>query len=265
MTADGDAIRASFAVPARGYDLLIGRYLPMLAPAFADAAGVRAGMSALDVGCGPGGLTSELVDRLGASAVAAVDPSGPFVQACRADNAGVDVRLGFAEELPFADASFDATLASLVVPFMDDAPAGIGEMLRVTRAGGAVAACMWNYDRMPLINTFFGAAAEIDPTQQSESLRLGTQQGQLAGLLIDAGLTGVVESELAATAQYSGFEDWWSPMPLGVGPPGAFYRSIDADSRKVLRARCFELLGRPDGPFALTGHAWCAVGRHRAQ
>ena len=260
MADDAEAIRASFSVPAKGYDLLIGRYLPTLAPAFADEADVHAGMAALDVGCGPGGLTAELVARVGADRVAAIDPSEPFVQACRMANPGADVRVGVAERLPFADASFDAALACLVVAFMSDAPSGIREMVRVTRPGGVVAACFWNYERMPLIKTYFSAAAEIDPGQESEARRLGTRRGEIAALLGEAGLTDIRESELAATAHYSGFDDWWSPMPLGVGPPGVFYRSIDAASREVLRARCFELLGRPSGAFDLTARAWCARG-----
>ncbi len=261
MAADDDVIRASFAVPAQGYDRLIGRYLPTLAPAFADAAGVRAGARVLDVGCGPGGLTTELVARVGAVNVAAIDPSGPFVDGCRQRNPGVDVRIGMAEELPFGDASFDVTLACLVIPFMSDAAAGLLEMVRVTRPGGVVAACMWNYDRMPLLKTFFDAAEEIDPDQRFEAGRLGMQQGEIAGLLARAGLTGVQESALAATTEYLDFDDWWSPMPLGVGPPGAFYRSLGQGQQEILRARCFAMLGRPDAPFGATAHAWCATGR----
>jgi SAM-dependent methyltransferase len=260
MSENAETIRASFSVPARSYDLLMGRYLPTLAPAFADEARVRTDMTALDVGCGPGGLTAELIRRVGADRVAAIDPSEPFVQACRMANPGADVRVGVAERLPFADASFDTALACLVVGFMSEATAGIREMARVTKPGGVVAACFWNYERMPLINTFFRAAAEIHPGQQSEASRFGTRRGEIAALLGEAGLTDVRESELAATARYSGFDDWWSPMPLGVGPPGAFYRSIDAAAREVLRARCFELLGSPSGAFELTADAWCACG-----
>src|SRR5664279_470114 len=100
-----------FVVAAEGYDRLMGRYLPSLGPAFADAAGIAAGQRVLDVGCGPGGLTSELLRRVGADAVAAIDPSAPFVEACRARHPGVDVRIGVAEQLPFASEDFDATLA----------------------------------------------------------------------------------------------------------------------------------------------------------
>src|SRR3712207_6294336 len=97
MTDVAAAQCSHFVVPAAGYDRLMGRYLPTLAPAFADAAGVTADMRVLDVGCGPGGLTQELVTRVGACSVAAIDPSPPFVRACRDRNPGADVREGVAE------------------------------------------------------------------------------------------------------------------------------------------------------------------------
>ncbi len=260
MAEEAGAIRASFVVPPKGYELLMGRYLPTLAPAFADEADVRPGFSVLDTGCGPGGLTAELVARVGADRVAAIDPSEPFVAACRSANSGADVRVGVAERLPWADDSFDAALACLVVGFMSDAATGMREMARVTRPGGVVATCFWNYDRMPFISTFFRAATEIDPGQEAESHRLGTRRGELTSLLADAGLTNIRESELVATAHYTGFDDWWSPVPLGVGPPGACYLSMTESDRKTLRTRCFELLGQPSGPFDLTAMAWCACG-----
>lgn len=89
-----------------------------------------------DVGCGPGALTGVLVERLGADHVRAVDPSEPFVEACRERFPGVDVRQGAAESLPFEDASCDVAAACLVVHFMTDPVAGVAEMGRVTRTGG---------------------------------------------------------------------------------------------------------------------------------
>jgi ubiquinone/menaquinone biosynthesis C-methylase UbiE len=94
---------ADFTAAVENYDRFMGRDAAGLAPKIAAAAGVRAGMRVLDVGCGPGGLTAELVARVGADAVAAIDPSPPFVRACRERNPGVDVREGVAEALPFDD------------------------------------------------------------------------------------------------------------------------------------------------------------------
>jgi ubiquinone/menaquinone biosynthesis C-methylase UbiE len=97
-----DAV-VGFAVDAGAYDRFMGRYAVRLAPSFADFAGIAPGNRVLDVGCGPGALTTEIVSRLGAATVAAVDPSEQSA-AARARHTGVDVRIAAAEELPFADA-----------------------------------------------------------------------------------------------------------------------------------------------------------------
>src|SRR5580765_2048472 len=114
----------------------MGRYSTLLAPQFADFAGVGSGQRVLDVGCGPGALTTELVVRVGASAVAAVDPSASFVAAARERHPGVEVVQASAEQLPFPDGAFDASLAQLVVHFMPDPIRGLSEMARVTRPDG---------------------------------------------------------------------------------------------------------------------------------
>ena len=153
-----------FAVPADAYDRFMGRYSVHLSAQLADLAGVTAGQRVLDVGCGPGALTTELVERLGAASVAAVDPSESFVAAARARLPDVDIRQSSAEQLPFPDDEFDAALAQLVVHFMADPVAGLAEMRRVTRPGGVVAACVWDHagGRGPL-SPFWEAAHELDP------------------------------------------------------------------------------------------------------
>ena len=119
-----------FAVAADAYDRFMGRYSVRLAPSFADLAQVVPGDRALDVGCGPGALTTELVRRLGATA-AAVDPSSSSPPPPR-NAIRVDVRVAAAEALPFTDGDFDAVLAQLVVHFMDDPVRGLAEMARHT-------------------------------------------------------------------------------------------------------------------------------------
>jgi SAM-dependent methyltransferase len=110
----------SFEVAAAAYDRFMGRFAVPLAALFAARVGAGAGQTALDVGCGPGALTEQLVARLGAAAVTAIDPSESFVSAVRERLPEVDVRRGVVEALPFADGSFDLTLAQLVVHFMSD-------------------------------------------------------------------------------------------------------------------------------------------------
>jgi trans-aconitate methyltransferase len=73
----------TFDADAAAYDSFMGKYAVLLAPQLADPAGVSGGEQALVIGCGPGGLPGELVGRLGASSVSAVDPSTPFVASVR--------------------------------------------------------------------------------------------------------------------------------------------------------------------------------------
>lgn len=249
----------SFAVAAEAYDRFMGRFSTQLAPGLADFGGVQAGQRALDVGCGPGSLTSELVRRLGPDSVAAVDPSEPFVAAARVRHPGVDVRLGAAEDLPYPDGAFDATFALLVVHFMRDPVVGLVEMARVTRANGVVAASVWDLagGRAP-ISPFWQAARSIDASAQGESGLAGARSGHLAELFEAAGLQQIEEMTLHAAVDYSSFDDWWEPFTLGVGPAGAYAKALNETERLALRERCRELL--PAAPFTLSAVAWAARG-----
>jgi ubiquinone/menaquinone biosynthesis C-methylase UbiE len=248
-----------FDVAAEAYDRFMGRFSVQLAPGLADLAGVEAGQTVLDVGCGPGALTGELVRRLGPDGVAAADPSESFVEAARARHPGVDVRLASAESLPHPDDTFDAALAQLVVHFMSDPVGGLGEMARVTRTGGAVAACVWDHGgRRAPISAFWEAVHTLDPEADDESGLAGARAGHLVELFDAAGLREVEEATLSAAIEYESFEEWWEPFTFGVGPAGAYARRLDAEQLSALQARCRELL--PEAPFTITAVAWAARG-----
>jgi len=249
----------SFTVGADAYDRFMGRYSVPLAPQLADFAGVAAGQRVLDVGCGPGALTAELVTRLGPDAVSAVDPSEPFVAAARERHPGVTVQRAAAEEMPFEDQAFDAALAQLVVHFMADPVAGLREMARVTRDGGVVAACVWDHgDGQGPLSLFWEAAHELDPDVADESQLAGAHAGDLAQLFEAAGLHDVEESALSVSVEHPSFEDWWEPFTLGVGPAGSYAAGLDAERQAELRERCREKL--PAAPFVPPARAWAARG-----
>jgi SAM-dependent methyltransferase len=249
----------TFEVAAEAYDRFMGRYSVQLSPKLADLAGVRAGQRILDVGCGPGALTGELVRRVGAEGVCAVDPSEAFVAAAAARYPGVDVRRASAEDLPFAEGAFDAALAQLVVHFMSDPVAGLRELKRVTSPGGAVAACVWDHagERTPLA-VFWQAARELEPGVHDESGLPGAREGELGELFAAAALSAVEETSLEATVGYASVEEWWEPFTLGVGPAGSYLRGLDERAQERIRRRCEELL--PAGPFTLSTWAWAARG-----
>lgn len=248
----------SFAAPL-AYDRFMGRYSSLLAPQFADFAGVVIGQRAIDVGCGPGALTGELVARLGADSVSAVDPSEPFLASVAQRYPGVDVRRATAEHLPFAGATFDLALAQLVVHFMPQPVLGIGEMSRITRRGGVVAACVWDYagGRGPL-GPFWEAAREIDPEVDDESSLPGVGEGHLTELFASAGLEEIEETTLSVAVEHPSFEEWWEPFTLGVGPAGSYLASLDPTRQEELHEAVRVRL--PEPPFVITGHAWATKG-----
>ncbi|HYI65970.1 MAG TPA: class I SAM-dependent methyltransferase [Candidatus Limnocylindrales bacterium] len=249
----------SFDVAADAYDRFMGRYSSQLSAQMADLAGVDAGQRVIDVGCGPGALTAELVTRLGAEAVSAVDPSEPFVAAARARNPGVDVRRASAEQLPYEDGTFDAALAQLVVHFMSDPVAGLAEMARVTRQGGVVAACVWDHagGNGP-ISVFWQAARELEPGIHDESALAGARRGHLSELCEAAGLRDIEEATVSSSLEHPSFEEWWEPFTMGVGPAGAYANRLDPERLAELREKCRRLL--PAAPFVLTVQAWAARG-----
>jgi SAM-dependent methyltransferase len=248
-----------FAVRADAYDRFMGRYSGPLAVPFADLAGVREGQRAVDVGCGPGALTAELVARLGPEKVAAVDPSASFVQAARERHPGVDVREAAAEALPFDDGTFDVALAQLVVHFMADPVAGLKEMGRVTTPGAVVAACVWDHagEQGPL-TAFWRAVHALDRGARGEGELAGARQGHLAELFAAAGLSNIDETLLEVRVEHGSFEEWWEPFTLGVGPAGAYVERLAPRERDRLRDQCRSLL--PPPPFALTAKAWAVRG-----
>ena len=256
----------SFRVPANAYERFVGRYSPALAGELIAFAGVSPGMRALDVGCGPGPLTAALADLLGAENVAAADPSEPFVEACRARVPGAEVVVASAEALPFADDAFDAALSQLVVNFMEDAELGVREMARVTRPGGIVASCVWDYaGEMTLLRTFWDAAREVAPERaaaRDEGVAMRwAGEGDLAELWRSVGLEGVRFDALVVRAEYEDFEDLWWPLPTGVGPAGAFAKSLDEERRGQLRETLRQRLGVGEGPFELSARAWAVAGQ----
>jgi SAM-dependent methyltransferase len=255
----------TFQVAAEAYDRHIGRYGPELAGRLIEAAGLRPGQRALDVGCGPGALTTALAELLGADRVAAVDPSEPLAHACASRVPGARVQVATAEALPFEDGAFDAALSQLVLNFMTDAPAGVGEMRRVTVPGGTVASAVWDYaDGMTLLRRFWDAAVVLDPA--AASLDEGRSMphcrpDELEELWRDAGLRDVEVSELGVEAHYSGFDDLWRPLESGVGPSGAYAAGLPPERRARLREELRQRLGAGDEPFRLSARAWCVAGR----
>lgn len=241
----------SFRVDGDAYDNFMGRYSTILAPLFADFAGIEAGTRVLDVGAGTGALTAELLAR--GAVVTAADPSPEFVAVLRRRFPDVEAHEAPAESLPFETGEFDRALAQLVVAFMSDAPAAIAEMARVAHR---VAVCMWGIAEVDMFRAIDAAAEAIDASRASEPRRYRTPQ-EINDLLAPHG--EVESTALDVTAGYRDFDEFWQAMGRGVGPAGAWVASLDAERRERAREELFRELGSPQGPFELNARAFAAA------
>ena len=250
----------TFDVAAESYDRFMGRWSSPLARQFATLADVDTGGRVLDVGCGPGALTTVLVERLGADRVSAVDPSESFVEAVRQRLPGVDVQRATGADLPFPDGGFAVSFAQLVVNFMPDPVAGLTEIGRVTRPGGTVAACLWDHGtgRGPL-SPFWTAVHRVDPDAVDEALLPGAHPGELAAMFAAAGLRDVDERTLTVTREFADLDAWWEPFTLGVGPAGSYLATVSPATRAAIREQCADVV--PPAPFTLESVALAVTGR----
>ena len=197
--------------------------------------------------------------------MAAADPSSSFAQACAERLPGVRVEVAGAEELPFPDDAFDFAFAQLVVNFMADPAAGVGEMRRVTRPGGTVAAAVWDYaGEMVLLRRFWDAATALDPAaaEKDEGHSMPFATPDELERAVDGGRFGRGGDHA---------RDGERRLRRLRGPVGA------AGERRRPRGRLRGLAaGRPahgvegrvrrrlavgEEPFSLSARAWLATGR----
>ena len=241
----------TFRVGGDAYDDFMGRYSTILAPLFADFAGVSSGDRALDVGAGTGALTAELIAR--GALVAAADPSPEFVTVLRERFPSLEVEEAPAESLPFGTGVFDLALAQLVVAFMSDARAAVAEMARVARR---VAVCMWGVAEVDMFAAIDRTAEAVGAIRGGEPRRYRTSQ-EINDLLAPHG--EVESAELDVSADYRDFAEFWQAMDRGVGPAGQWLASLDAERREHAREELFRQLGSPNGSFELQARAFAAA------
>jgi len=259
MTMEG---AASFAkTSSDDYDRFMGRYATRLAPLFADFAGIQAPMTVLDVGCGPGALTGELVARLGADSVSACDPAPPFIAAFTERFPGVTVKAGRMESLPFESDRFDAALAQLVLHFVERPDEGVAEMMRVTRSGGHIGASVWDLTGgMEMFRVFADAVNAITGPDSSYThpTRFGSE-GEIRVLFEAANLTSIEERLLAVDSTYADFEEFWTTIRTSAGPLGEKVRQMADTDLTRLRDALFERLDQPAGSITLNAQARAVV------
>lgn len=249
------------------YERFMGRWSRLLAPAHIAFAGVKNGDRVLDVGAGTGALASVLEATMKSIEIVGIDPSEGFLVYARknAKSGRLHFEVGDAQALRYKDASFDKTMAQLVMNFIPDHEKALHEMRRVTRPQGVVSACVWDYNAgMEMLRFFWDEVVALDPAmapKDERNMKL-SREGQLAELWKKTGLVKVQEKPLVIDQAFASFDDYWGPFLKGAGPGGAYVVSLTDDRRSQLETRLRKrLLGnREDGPFTLKARAWCVRG-----
>lgn len=249
------------------YEPYVGRWSRRVADAFLAWIAVPARSDWVDVGCGTGALTEAIFTTARPRRVSGFDPSSGFLQFAqrRVSHPSVTFAVADARSLPLAADSVDATVAGLVINFVPEPSAGVREMARITRAGGTVAAYVWDYaDRMELMRYFWDAAVALDPAAEAldEGRRFPMCRPQaLEELFSGSGLRDVTTDAIDIDTVFAGFEDFWSPFLGGQGPAPAYAMSLNEEGRGRLRERLGAALPRrDDGSIQLIARAWAVRG-----
>jgi hypothetical protein len=83
---------------------------------------------------------------------------------------------------------------------------------------------------------------------------------ELRDLFEKVGLRNVQTGQATPRGEYESFDDLWTPLLAGIGPSGAYVRSLDDAQREVFRREFQSQLGVGGTPFVLTARAWLASG-----
>ena len=222
------------------YERLMGRWSRLVGKAFLDWLDVPKGLRWLDVGCGNGAFTEELIARCAPAAVVAIDPSDDQLAYARTRPGAklAEFRVADAQLLPFDDDSFDVAIMALVLSFLPNPAKAVAEMTRVVRPGGWVATYMWDLPGggAPVTPIYaavksLGAASPLPP-RPGDSTRDSMQE-----FWKKAELKSIETQVIRIPTVYSDFDDFWNSNTVPIGPQGKLIHAMSPSTREQLRTR----------------------------
>jgi SAM-dependent methyltransferase len=222
------------------YERMMGRWSRIVAESFLDWLNAPKNLRWLDVGCGNGAFTEELIARCAPAAVTAIDPSDDQLAYARTRPAVgmTDFRVGDAQNLPFAGGSFDVATMALVISFLPDPGTAAAEMARVVRPGGWVAAYMWDtLGGGAPVHPLYLAMESMGMTSVRPPNPAAARRDTMQGLWKDAGLEMVETRVIRIETVYANFDDFWDSNTVPIGPQGKIIAGMSTSAREELRTR----------------------------
>ena len=249
------------------YERYVGRWSRKVASEFLDWISIPPGAVWADVGCGTGALAECILAQCEPKSIAGVDKADGFVAAARQNitDSRVTFNTADATVLPWETLMFDVTVSGLVLNFVPDHKAMASEMARVTKAGGKVAAYVWDYGQdMEMMRHFWNAAIAVSPDDskldQAERFPI-CQPEPLHTLFREIGLRAVSCRAIDIPTVFRNFDDYWTPFLGKQGAAPTYLASVDDVTHEKIRAALeTRLVPSADGTIALRARAWAVQG-----
>jgi trans-aconitate methyltransferase len=250
------------------YERYMGRWSRTVAAGFLRWLARPSGLVWADVGCGPGTLTSCVLDHYAPASVTGLDSSDGFVADARRriHDARARFEIGRATSLPWEAGTFDVTVSGLVLNFVADHDLMACEMARVTRPGGIVGAYVWDYaGGMQMLQHFWDVAVAVSPhdsrLHQADRFPV-CRPDPLRAVFERAGLPSVEVRAIEISTVFDDFEAYWQPFLGRQGAAPTYLASVDGEVRERIRATLQARLAPvSDRPIELTARAWAVQGR----
>jgi len=234
-----DALKPVLFTDGAGYEKFMGQWSRTVGRIFLDWLSLPVGLKWLDVGCGTGAFTEIIRQLCAPSEIVAIDPSRAQISYATshktADN--VQFKVADARALPFENGQFDVAASALVLNFIPDREKAVGEMRRVVRPGGTVAAYVWDFsgDRGTAQHLHIAIAELEGPDFKVGGLNAETtEQSRLKSLFEDTGLSSVETRSIDISLTYDDFEDYWNSN-TGFGPFGVLIKDWSKEKRHRLK------------------------------
>jgi SAM-dependent methyltransferase len=246
------------------YERMMGRWSKRVGVQFLDWLAAPKGLNWLEVGCGNGAFTEELIAHCAPSAVSAIDPSEGQLAFARTRPAAklAQFRLGDAQALPFPDRSFDTAAMALVITFIADPAKAVAEMARVVRPGGPVATYMWDVAGGGLPLAPVGRALKAMGKDYSRISDAAARRDTMQALWQGVGLREVETSVIRITVDFASFDDFCGSNLVPIGPAGQVIAKMSPAELEELKAHLRKLLPvAADGSIAYEAFANAVKGR----